>query len=394
MRRLAVGGNREDLDAADLPAKAAALVPWINERAADAAAGATLPHDVVAVLEAEGFFRMALPRGLGGLQLDPLTMLRTAETLAWADGSTAWTVMIGNSSIVFAWLDQTVGATLVGERAGQPVASMFAPTGRAVEVAGGYRLSGFWNYVSGSPHAGLVVVGFVVVGPDRTTRPSDAGPTIRWGVVRSGDFTVEPTWRDAAGMRGSGSHNLIADDIFVPTEHTLVPFTEEPRADGALYRMPFFMGRSMLTGIPLGVARRALDELNTLCRTKLRDGAPLIQDDDVQIRLAEAEAALRASRSFVFDCLEAIWADVQTGEPSLDRCVEFTLAAQFAMRSAVRAVDLSFEIAGVSAAMAGSVIQRCWRDVNVMSQHVSYSRARWRQAGQALLGVVTELPDF
>jgi alkylation response protein AidB-like acyl-CoA dehydrogenase len=150
----------------------------------------------------------------------------------------------------------------------------------------------------------------------------------------------------------------------------------------------------MLTGIPLGVARRALDELNTLSRTKTREGTFLAHDQDLQVRLAEAEAALRASRSFVLDSLERVWKVVQVGEAKLDRRIEFTLAAQNAMHSAVHAVNLAFEIAGVSAAKADSVIQRCWRDVNVMSQHVSYHRGRFRGAGQALLGVVDDLPDF
>ncbi len=279
--------------------------------------------------------------------------------------------MIGNSSIAFAWLDQDVAATLLDGRSGQPLAPMFAPTGRAVEVNGGYRLSGRWNYVTGSPHATMIVLGFIVVKPEMGAQTAVVDPMIRWGVVSAADVTIEATWRGAAGMCGSGSHDLTAKDVFVPTEHTLTPFIEDPRVEGPLYRTPFFKGTPLLTGVPLGVARRALDEINTLCRNKFREDAAVVEDADVQITLAQAEAALRASRSFVLDSLERLWADVQAGEPSLERETEFALAAQNAMRSAVHAVNLAFEIAGVSASKTGSVIQRCWRDVNVMSQHVA-----------------------
>jgi alkylation response protein AidB-like acyl-CoA dehydrogenase len=377
-----------------MTARAAALFPLINERAEEAAAAAALPTDLVEDLESQGFFCMALPRNLGGLELDPVTMLLTAETLAWADGSTAWTVMIGNSSIAFAWLDQAVAARLLNGRSGQPLASMFAPTGRAVEVDGGYQLSGRWHYVSGATHATMIILGFVVVGPDGNIQTSEAGPIIRSGVVSAGDVMVETTWRDAAGMRGSGSHDVFVDDVFVPMEHTLMPFIGEPRINGPLYQMPFAMGTPLLTGVPLGVARRALDELNKLCRNKIREDIPIDESEDVQIRIAVTEAALRASRSFVLDSLGQLWADVQAGGPSLNRRVEFALAAQNAMRSAVDAVNLAFEIAGASASRSGSVIQRCWRDVNVMSQHVSYSRSRLRGAGQVLLGVATNLPNL
>jgi len=301
-----------EAEPSDLPTRAAALASQLRERADEAAAAGTLPAGVVGLLESAGMFRLGLPRGLGGFEADPATLLRTAEVLAYADGSAAWATMTGNSSMFFAWLDQGVAAGLL----------------------------------------------------------------------------------DGRPRHGSGSHDVVADDVFVPAERTLMPFVEPRQADGALYRMPFFTAvRSLLMGIPLGVARRALDELTELCRQKTREMAPLIQDQDVQIRLAEAEAALRAARSFVLDLTERTWAAVQAGEEvPLPLRTEYTLAAQFAMRSAVQAVDLAFGIAGVSSALAGDAIQRCWRDVNVASQHIAYSRGRWRGAGQALLGL--EIDSF
>jgi alkylation response protein AidB-like acyl-CoA dehydrogenase len=171
-----------------------------------------------------------------------------------------------------------------------------------------------------------------------------------------------------------------------------MPFFEPPQAKGALYRMPFFaIIRCLLVGIPLGVARRALDELTELIKHKTREMVPLVQDQDTQIRLAEAEAALRASRSFALETTERLWATVQSGDdPSVSLRADHVLAAQLAMRDAVQAVNLAFGVAGVSAALAGNVIQRCWLDVNVASQHIAFSRARWRGAGQALLGLDTD----
>jgi alkylation response protein AidB-like acyl-CoA dehydrogenase len=378
-----------EADPSDLPARAAALASTLRERADEAAAAGTLPADVVGLLESAGMFRLGLPRGLGGFEADPATLIRTAEVLGYADGSAAWATMTGNSSMFFAWLDQGVAAGLLDGRPGQPVSSSFAPAGKGIEQNDGYRLSGRWPYVSGSPHATMISVGFVVVGPDGRARTFGERPLMRWAVLPATQLQILPTWTDTAGLRGSGSQDVVADDVFVPAERTLMPFTEPPRADGALYRMPFFTAvRSLLMGIPLGVARRALDELTELCRHKTREMAPLIQDQDVQIRLAEAEAALRAGRTFVLDLTERTWAAVRAGEDvPLPLRTEYTLAAQFAMRSAVQAVDLAFGIAGVSSALAGDAIQRCWRDVNVASQHIAYSRGRWRGAGQALLGL-------
>lgn len=373
----------------DLPAAAAKLTDLLRARAAEASAAGTLPKDVVAALESAGMFRLGLPKALGGFETDPLTLVRTAETLAYADGSAAWATIVGNGSMFFAWLDQAVAARLLDGRPGQPVASSFAPSGGGVEEGEGYRLSGRWSYVSGSPHAATALVAFVVIGPDGSPRTAEGRPVLRWAALPATEVVVASTWNDAAGMRGSGSHDVVVDNVFVPAERTLMPFFEPPKAEGALYRMPFFTNvRSLLVGIPLGLARRALDELTTLIQHKTREMAPLVQDQDVQIRLAEAEAALRAGRLFLLETTERTWAAVQSGEDvPVPLRAEYALAAQFAVRSAVQAVDLAFEIAGVSASLANDPIGQAWRDANVAAQHIAFSRNRWKGAGQALLGM-------
>lgn len=372
----------------DLPRVGTKLTEKLRARAPEASVAATLPDDTVAALESAGMFRLGLPKGLGGFEADPMTLVRTAETLAYADGSAAWAAMTGNSSMFFAWLEQDVAARLLDDRPGRPVSSSFASSGRGVEGDGGYRVSGRWSYVSGTPHAAMILVAFVVTGPDGPPRTAEGRPVMRWAVLPSADVSVRATWNDAAGLRGSGSHDVVVDNVFVPAERTLMPFFEPPKADGALYRMPFFTGvRSLLIGVPLGVARRALDDLTDLIQHKTRETAPLVQDRDVQIRLAEAEAALRAGRNFVLEATERTWAAVHSADTvSMPLRTEYTLAAQFALRSAVQAVNLAFEIAGVSSALANDPIGRCWRDVNVAGQHVAFSRNRWRGAGQALLG--------
>lgn len=374
----------------DFPGRASALAEMIESRVDEAAAASTLTLDVVEALESSDLFRMGLPRGLGGYEVDPVTQLRTMETLAHADGSTAWAVAIGNSSSFFAWLDQSAALDLLADRPTQPVSSVFAPTARGVEVNGGYRVSGRWNWASGSPHAALFVVGFAVVGADGQPRMMGDQPVQRWGVFAAGDVEVQTNWSDAVGLRASGSHSVEIATKFVPKKNTFMPYREAPVADGALYRLPFItLVRSALVGIPLGVARRALDELNGLCRSKTRDSILIASDGDVQIRLAQAEATLRASRTFLLDLTDKIF-EVAVGgrEVPLQLRSEYTLASQLTVSSSVSAVNLAFEIAGASsAAAAGDAIQRCWRDVNVASQHILFGRNKWRVAGAALLGV-------
>jgi indole-3-acetate monooxygenase len=377
---------------ASLPAAAAALGEQLRAHDPAASAASTLPDDSVGLLKSAGMFRLGLPSALGGFEADPVTLIRVAESLAYADGSAAWVTMTANSSMFMAWLDQDVAAHLLNGQPGQPISSSFSPAGLGVEVDGGYRVSGRWSYVSNVSHAAMAVASFIVADPDGSPRSANGRPVMRWGVIPAAYLRILPTWDGAAGMRGTGSHDMLVKNVFIRAEHTLMPPFELPQAKGALYRMPFFaIIRCLLVGIPLGVARRALDELTELIKHKTRDMVPLSQDQDTQIRLAKAEAALRASRSFALETTERLWATVQSGDdPSVSLRADHVLAAQLAMRDAVEAVNLAFGIAGVSAALAGNVIQRCWLDVNVASQHVAFSQARWRGAGQALLGLDTD----
>src|SRR5262245_54519161 len=228
-----------DAEVPDFPARAWALAEKIEAGVEEAAAAATLTPDVVDALESSGLFRMGLPRGLGGYEVDPATQVRTMETLAYTDGSTAWAVAIGNSAGFFAWLDQSAALDLLDGRPSRPVSAVFAPTGRGVEVDGGYRFSGRWNWASGSPHASLFVLGFAVVGDDGQPRLAGDQPLQRWGVFAASEVEVQSNWLGAAGLRASGSHTVVVDDAFVPNENTFMPYREAPVAAGALYRLPF-----------------------------------------------------------------------------------------------------------------------------------------------------------
>src|SRR4051794_21334594 len=97
--------------AGEILAAAHDLSAELSARAGEGEALRTMPADVAARLKTAGFFRMSLPKSLGGLELDPLTVFEITEALTYADGSSGWTVMIGNgSNAFFAWLDPRVAA--------------------------------------------------------------------------------------------------------------------------------------------------------------------------------------------------------------------------------------------------------------------------------------------
>ena len=349
------------------------LAPRLRERAAETERLGTLPPDLVEDARRAGLFRLATPRTLGGLELEPATVVAILEELARADGSAGWTILIGNLTAFLAWLEPAVAKDLLGGRTDVITAGVFAPSGR---LTPGFQLDGRWSFASGCLHADLFFGGALVMdGPAPRVLP-DRGPDMRLAVFPAADGAVIENW-DVVGLRGTGSHDIAAVGVRVPEEHTMAAFFEPARHDGPLWRFPFFtLAGTFLVSFPLGVARRALDEFASLARTKIRGLGPgsIAEDGDVQVALAHAEGDLQSARAFVFDALGALWDTALAGDvPTDGQRARFLLANQQAMRAAVAAVDTVFGLTGARALRVDSPIGRCFRDIHAAAQHIYFA---------------------
>lgn len=387
-------GSTTDRAAAALAA-ARELAPALRDRADEAERLQTMPPDLAARVEEAGLFGMWLPAALGGLELDPATIVRVVEVLSHADGAAGWTTLIGTSSAFLAWLEPSVARELLGDRPLAASTCVLATSGAAVPDGDGFRVSGRWAFNSGVPHARISQVGAVVT-EGGAPRLLDGGtPDWRLAFLPTAQARIVDNW-DSAGLRGTGSHDLVLDGVRVPEELFVNPILGEPRHDGPLWRFPFFANiNTTAIGFPLGVARRALDEFAALARTKTRGFARdrIAEDRHVQVQLAVAEGGLQAARSFVFDVVGELWDTACAGDPlSLDQRARLSLASQQAARAAVGAVDAVFRLAGASAVYADQPLQRCFRDLHTLDAHTFVSADAVTRYAKHVLGVPQ--PEF
>jgi alkylation response protein AidB-like acyl-CoA dehydrogenase len=362
------------------------LAPELSARAVEAEQLRTLPRDLVERAREAGLFRLATPRGLGGLELPPATIVETVEELSRADGSAGWTITIGNGSAFLAWLDPAVAADLVAATPDPIGGGVFAPMGRLTpDGAGKFSLAGRWGFCSGSPHTDLFFNGGFAGGDPRDWRLA---------AVPAAEVRVVENW-DVSGLRGTGSHDVEIDTL-VPGEHTISPFTNPARHDGPLWRFPFFtVIGTMLAGVPLGIARRALDEFTAFAPAKFRPPGPgpIAGDGDVQLVLTRAEGRLRSARAFVFEALGELWDTACAGDvPDVRQRGQFLLATQQAMRASLSAVNLAFGYAGAGALHADQPMQRCFRDLHAAAQHIYFSAAASKRYAKLRFGI--EQPTF
>jgi alkylation response protein AidB-like acyl-CoA dehydrogenase len=376
---------------ASVPEQVRALAPELSERALESERLAAMPVELVDRIRAAGLFGMGLPRELGGLELEPSAITAAVEELSRADGSAGWTVLIGNATAFLAWLEPVVARDLLAGRSDVVAAACFGPTGRLVsDEAGRHRLTGRWPFSSGCRHADWFATGAFVFDGEQPRRRPDGSPDTRLAFVPAADVRTFGNW-DAAGLRGTGSDDIAVAGAVVPDEYTINPFAEPARFDGALYRLPFFtlIGVTM-AGFPLGVGRRALDEFTTLARTKIRPGSTdsVATDGDAQVALAQAEGALRAARSFVYDALGSLWESALRGDvPDVERRAGFLLAVQQAMRAGVDAARIAFEFSGAGAVYADHPLQRCLRDIQVARQHIYFAPSAAKRYAKVRFGI-------
>jgi indole-3-acetate monooxygenase len=376
-------------DAALLDA-ALAVAPRVRPHAEAIEAARRMPQGIVDDLASAGLFRMLVPRVLGGGEVAPVTMVRAIEAVARADASAGWCVMVGaTTGLVSAFLDEDVARAIFGDPAAV-TSGVLAPMGRAVREGDGFRVSGRWSFASGVEHATHRMGGAIVMGAGGPELGPSGDPLIRHVVLRAEDTRVIDTWT-TSGLRGTGSHDMEATDVFVPARHTCSLITDTPRHAGPLYRFPIFGLLALgVAAVAVGIARDAIDVLIDLASKKKPAWSKrtLAHRELVQVRVAEAEGLARSGRAFLIEAAEEVTEIARARGELLDRERALVrLAATQATRSAARAVDLVYEAGGGSAIYASSPLQRAFRDVHVATQHVMVAEPTLAAVGKVLLGV-------
>jgi indole-3-acetate monooxygenase len=354
-----------------------------------------LPTTLVDAMREAGLFSLWLPRGLGGPELAALDFVRVIEAIARADGSVGWCVAVGACYSCFAgYLEETVAREIFGT-GNAILAGTLNPTGRAVSIPGGYRVTGQWSYGSGIQHSNWVLGNCLVFDGDTARINPDGSPVIRLMIFPRSDASVLDTW-SVSGLRGTGSHDFSVNGLFVPEQRAIVGFGGIPRQPGRLYGLPFTIFSVSLVGVPLGLARAAIDTLTELAGIKSpMDSKQLLRDKPaIQAAIGRAEATLRAARAFLFEAVQAMWDAAETAAPSPEQRALVRLAITHVASAAKQVTEMMFESGGGSALYESGRLARCSRDAQALAQHIALTSNNYEFAGRVLLGMDSGMARF
>lgn len=345
----------------------------------------SLAPEVVRHLKAAGLLNPGVPRALGGSEAAPRMALEAAETVAFGDASAGWCVGIAATSSLLAHYLPKDGAEEVFGDPRSSAAGVWAPTGRARPADAGFVVSGRWTFCSGVKHSEWFFGG-VVVDSGSGSEP----PVLRIAALPTSELTVVDTWH-TSGLRGTGSHDVVAEQVFVPADR-LFSIVDGPAEDAEpLYRFPlngFFA--AAVAAAALGNARGAVRDLSVLATTKKSAGSSrvLAERSATQEKLARAEAALRAARSFFYESVDDAWRAAQRDQPVSDGVrAALRLASTHAARVAAEVASSMYELGGGTAIYETSPLQRRFRDANTATAHFLVSPVTFELTGRILLGL-------
>lgn len=382
----------------DLLAAVRALAPRLRAASEETEAARSLSEPLVQAMAEAGFYRMYLPRSLGGGELDPLTYFDVVEALAQVESVAGWSVLISTGAMTITARglpDETLRTMFTSPRK-TIMAGSGPPKGRAHVVPGGYRLTGSWTQGSNVRLAAWVLAGCHLYDGDRPRLGADGAPVYLRCVLPASEVEIFDTWY-TTGMRGTGSHDWAVNDKFIP-EDRVHRGTDPPARSQPFYQ---FVGWNHIAhaALGLGIARVAIDEFIDLAGGKsatwhATEGR-LATRTTIQAKVAQAEALVGSGRAYVREATRDIWETVSRREtPAPSQRAIYRLAVAQAYAHAIQAVDLMYSIAGASAIYTRSRLDRCLRDVHTAAAHVWVAPDTYELAGRLLLGLDPGSPNI
>ena len=362
----------------DMVAAAAALGPKLAARRDKAQSLKRLPDETITDLIDLGLINACKPARFGGPELPFGSHTDVAMELARHCPSTGWVAgILGSHEWWLAKCTPEAQDEIWGNDPRAWVAGAFAfIKAQATPVSGGYTLSGEWVFASGVITEGWFAVMVHMPRDDGTTEPTMM-------IVPSSDFQINPVW-DPPGLAGTGSNNVIINDVFVP-EHRTVSFLElnkrksvgQSLNKGWTYNLPMpRVVQYSVAGPVIGMARAALDAFcdNIKSRQSIIDGKRLDGFTTLHARIAESAAEIDAAKD-IYDADMRIMRDMAEADRDMTQHEQYRIRRNCAYLSLLcrRATHRLAEALGGGGLRASNPVHMANLDVLAATGHQALS---------------------
>jgi alkylation response protein AidB-like acyl-CoA dehydrogenase len=358
-----------------------------------------LSSSAVNALKQAGFYKLFLPKSLGGHEADPLTVAKLVEEVAKYNTAAGWSLMVANTTLTMASRIPEKGIDeIFTARPEAFIAGSVHPPMRATPSEGGYLINGR-NALVSNIHEAHWVMTLAIVFEGQQPRMVNGQPVIIGVYMDAKDCNIVDTW-NVLGMHATDSNDVEANNVFVP-DHRLFILTPEFHPglhfEGPLYRFPAAGANiaCLLAPVSLGVARNAINELKVLAdkKTPLGSMVTIRERGVVQRKLGRAEALVQSARIYLHQKISDCWNRVLAGESiSLEEKADLLLAATHANQSCLEAVELVYTASGTNGIYLKNKLSHYFCDAEVLRLHGFMNESRYETAGQVHFGLPPDLP--
>lgn len=365
--------------------RALTLEKLVRDHADESDEQRRLPAEVARAFAVNGLYRIGAPKSYGGEEADPMAQIETIETISRFDGAAGWNLMIGVETFGLS----AAGCDSCRELIEDPLVILCGSTaavGRADLEGDGYRVSGQWQFVSGCHNATVFSATVRLYENDKPVSTNVAA------LITASDFEIQDTWH-VGGMRGSGSHDVHVNDVWVPANQ-IVPRIGFAESDLPLMRFPLAARLAYnKVAVSLGIARAALDAFYALAEGKWPrfSSRKLKERASAHRAIAEAEVLVNGARALLMQEVGVMWQKVERAEDVTNReKALFQITCSHGVRACTNAVDLVCDAAGTSANFETHPLERIGRDIRVVRQHLTVAGHHIEDGGRVLLGLTGE----
>jgi indole-3-acetate monooxygenase len=355
--------------------RARSLRPLIEAEADESERNGNITPATVDGLAEAGLFWMLVPRIWGGGGQDIVTFLEVLEEISWADASTGWSLManVASAGMVSGFLDDDGAEVLYGGAKLAITAGQFAPSGKGVRTASGYRVSGNYQFGSGTNHADWIGGGFIVMEDGAPRRTADGQPDMRVALVPRDRVVFRGNW-NVMGLQGTGSEDYQIPEQEVPERFTMLRVADRPKRPDLVFGVGTQgIGIGGHLGVVLGLMKRALEEVAKITLGKSRAGYSTTVDKNPVFlyEFARHEALYQACRAYVFKAYGDAQTAVSLGEPlTAEHRARMRQSATWAHEVLTDVVGFCHLYGASQSLRVPSLLGRVSRDTAVATQHV------------------------
>ena len=344
---------------------------------------AYISQDIIEKLKKIGVYRAFVPKRFGGSEISPHEFCELIEKLSMADGSVGWVASFGMSPAYLGSLPEDTLKELYKNSPDIVFAAGIFPPQPAKITEEGVLVKGRWKFSSGCMGADILGVGI-------SPRKENEEPSLpRLAVIPANKAKIEMTW-DTVGLKGTGSHDLVVDNVVVATEWTFV------RGEPSKLPEPFFkypslsLATQVLTVVGIGVAAAALEEFKKLApgKASITGGSEIANRPVTQYEFAQAEAEFKAARTWFYETMDIVWSEIIADRiPTIEQISDMRLSCTHAARVAAHVARKMQMLAGMTAIYTHNVFSRFVNDTNVVTQHAFMGDATLQNAGLISFGL-------